>query len=121
MGWVTIPNGFTDAERIRIGDAFDAAQVDWTSEAVERFNLEGHYMAHDFEISFAASDRRRAVKVLMEVCGYHEAGQLDPRSGACPGCDAILERAWQCPSCELNFGQVQDDPLGRFLQEQARI
>lgn len=120
--WISIPKVFNEADRVVIGQAFDAAQVDWKCKPVPRFFLEGDYQVHEYEISFAASDRKRALKIVAEFFGYSNASELIPLDGPCPSCDAMLDRAWQCPSCELNFGQVQgDDPMTRFLIEHKAL
>lgn len=114
---LTIPRIFSEEERIAIGQAFDAAQLDWLSRSVPQGMTAGQYQTHGYEISFAASDRRRALRIIAEMFGYRDPKSIDPWCGACPGCDAMLDRAWQCPSCELNFGQAEEDLLGRFLRE----
>lgn len=115
--WLTIPWLFSADDKVQLTDAFDQAQVTWDSESVTEHVNTVRFVVCRYLIAFPKAEKKRAFKILVKFLELENPKNLVPREGPCPGCDVLLDQAWQCPSCELNFGQPTNDPLTTFLVE----
>ena len=111
--WLNVPGMYEHHDVLRIRAALEPSNIDFRVEAIT-LSVGSSGGRHAHRARFKSEDGPAAARVFQRLFEIEDPSQVSAFTGACPACGLHAQAAWECPSCELGFGPVDEDSEPRI-------